>query len=925
LKKSPNDAKHYRPITLQNGLRVLVIQNMASDKAAAALAVNAGHFDDPKDRQGLAHFLEHMLFLGTEKYPDGSEYQQFISQHGGNHNAWTATEHTCFFFDIHHAYFEKALDRFSQFFISPLLSEQLIASERQNIDAEFKLKLKDDIRRLYDVHKETVNPKHPFSQFSVGNIETLKDRANGSIKSELSHFFNTFYCANYMTLVIEGPQPIEQLQALAISYFSAIKTSNMAKAPLTEPLYKKEHLAIQLNITPIKNEKKLILSFAMPAIDHLYRYKPESILSYLLGHEGKGSILANLKQKQWAIALSAGSGINGSNFKDFNIALTLTEQGQEHIDEIVSLIFNYIELLKKSPLPTYFYEEKRSLAQLSFHYHETTTPLESASQLVINMQHYPEEDYIYGDYVMAGFNQKHIDQLLHFFSPENMRLIHINQQHDKPTDKISRWYNVPYHYVRFTQQRLNAWKKTNNKISSLALPNKNIYLSANPNVLKVEEHTQIPCHLVKDNGFNLWFKQDSTFRVPKGHIYVGIDSPFAVASIKNIAMTRLFVELFRDTVTEEFYDAELAGIHYHLYAHQGGVTLQLAGLSEKQPQLLALLLNKLQHLNLEQARFSLFKKQLLTHLNNASKSKSIAQLFSKLSSALQPQNPCNEDLACSLNTVDFKTFIRFCATLFQQISISSLVHGNWHKSHALAIAEIIKTSFVNRFNKAFSVDCPVASIDKQGEMIYPIYLPEHDHACVIYYPFANRSLITTASTMLLSQLLSPHFFQQMRTEKQYGYLVGVGYIPINRYPGLAFYIQSPHCDALLLRNEIDVFIKQAITIVNTTTTENWQHIKAGLASQLQEKDTCLGLKSQRFWGAICNDDNQFNQTEALIDTILASSLADLKTTFIEQLTNSKIKDRITLISLKNKKKRSKNKNLSYKICSYHDFLQLKAL
>ena len=99
IKQSPNDLKQYQAITLNNGLRVLLIHNDDTNKSAAALAVNAGHFDDPKERQGLAHFVEHMLFFGYWKSTlKGSEYQKFISQYGGSHNAWTATEHTCFFF-----------------------------------------------------------------------------------------------------------------------------------------------------------------------------------------------------------------------------------------------------------------------------------------------------------------------------------------------------------------------------------------------------------------------------------------------------------------------------------------------------------------------------------------------------------------------------------------------------------------------------------------------------------------------------------------------------------------------------------------------------------------------------------------------------------------------------------------------------------
>ena len=309
MKQSPNDAKQYQPLTLKNGLRVLLVHNEETQKSAAALAVNAGHFSDPIDRQGLAHFLEHMLFLGTEKYPDGSEYQKFISQYGGSNNAWTATEHTCFFFDINHLHFSEALDRFSQFFIAPLLSKEFINKERKNIDAEFKLKLKDDIRRLYDVHKETINPSHPFAKFSVGNSETLADRENEDLKETISQFFQQHYHAQAMTLVVEGPQSIDELTSLVTEKFSNVKSSDVASILPDEPLYLPDHQQITLRVQPIKNDRQLIVSFAMPSIEHLYRHKPESLLAYLIGHEGPNSILSLLRQKQWALGLTAGSGV----------------------------------------------------------------------------------------------------------------------------------------------------------------------------------------------------------------------------------------------------------------------------------------------------------------------------------------------------------------------------------------------------------------------------------------------------------------------------------------------------------------------------------------------------------------------------------------------------------------------------------------
>ena len=112
--KSANDNRQYHSFTLPNQLKVLVISDPDTDKAAAALDVHVGSNANPEGRQGLAHFLEHMLFLGTEKYPEAGGYQKFISEHGGTHNAYTDFEHTNYFFDVDKDFLAPTLDRFAQ-------------------------------------------------------------------------------------------------------------------------------------------------------------------------------------------------------------------------------------------------------------------------------------------------------------------------------------------------------------------------------------------------------------------------------------------------------------------------------------------------------------------------------------------------------------------------------------------------------------------------------------------------------------------------------------------------------------------------------------------------------------------------------------------------------------------------------------------
>lgn len=92
--KSQQDNRDYRGLQLTNGLKVLLISDPATDKAAAAMTVDVGHMSDPENLPGLAHFCEHMLFLGTKKYPNENAYSTYLSENGGTSNASTYADNT---------------------------------------------------------------------------------------------------------------------------------------------------------------------------------------------------------------------------------------------------------------------------------------------------------------------------------------------------------------------------------------------------------------------------------------------------------------------------------------------------------------------------------------------------------------------------------------------------------------------------------------------------------------------------------------------------------------------------------------------------------------------------------------------------------------------------------------------------------------
>ena len=94
LDKHPLDKSEVRKLILDNGVRVYLLSDPSFNVSAASMVVETGSLENPDDRQGLAHFLEHMLFLGTEKYPDVDEYSTYLRTFGGHSNAYTASDHT---------------------------------------------------------------------------------------------------------------------------------------------------------------------------------------------------------------------------------------------------------------------------------------------------------------------------------------------------------------------------------------------------------------------------------------------------------------------------------------------------------------------------------------------------------------------------------------------------------------------------------------------------------------------------------------------------------------------------------------------------------------------------------------------------------------------------------------------------------------
>jgi insulysin len=389
ISKPDLDDRNYLVIKLTNDLQVLLVSDPTTDKAAAALDVNVGHLSDPPKIHGLAHFCEHLLFMGTEKYPSENEYSQFLTSHGGSSNAFTSEDHTNYFFDVQSTDLKPALDRFSQFFKKPLFPESCNDRELLAVDSEHKKNIQSDPWRFYQVIKDLCDPEHPFSGFGTGNLKTLKqvpEQLGLNIRDVLVDFHSKYYSSNVMKLVIVGKESLEVLQGYATEMFSGIPNKNIEAPRFGINPMKKESLSSIVRIKSVKDMKYLSLTF--PCIDELGHYKthPFHYLGHLIGHEGPGSILSLVKQRGLANTLSAGLSRQGARgFDMFRIGMELTEKGLEEYQSVIEIVFQYIELMKRTGCLEWVFQECANVSQMQFRFIEKSSPSSFCSNIAKNM------------------------------------------------------------------------------------------------------------------------------------------------------------------------------------------------------------------------------------------------------------------------------------------------------------------------------------------------------------------------------------------------------------------------------------------------------------------------------------------------------------------------------------------------------------
>lgn len=903
LYRSVADQRAYRYLQLDNQLKVLLISDPDSDKSAASLDVHVGSFQNPSDREGLAHFLEHMLFLGTDKYPEPGAYQAFISEHGGSHNAYTSLEHTNYFFDIAPASLDAALDRFAQFFIAPRFDATYVDRERKAVESEFRLKIKDDGRREWEVLSELVNPEHPQSKFTVGSIETLADREQDWVRDDLLAFYQQYYSANLMTLAVLGKESLDQLQAMVETRFGEIKNHHSA-IPETPIALLQGESHNEVRISPEKERRELGFLFPLQNLQQYWRTKPAAFLGHLLGDESERSLLSELKRRGWAEGLSAGTMYDSRYGAAFAMNIALTPLGVQHYQQVQEASFAWINLVKRDGVQGWRYREIAELADVDFRFLEKSPAASYVRTVAAAMHDYPAEEVLRGPFDYQQFDDKVIREVAEKLRADNA-LVTLVAPEFKSLALRSERYQAPYSVQTIPAERIASWNKMGNKTASetgselmeqpLGLPAPNPYLAKNFPVSGRGGEAGIPQKIVDTDALTLWYYLDTQFASPRSTFNAKILMP-SVGSREGAALTSLYLAMVRDQLNAETYPALLAGLGFNVQRWSHGIALSVSGYSDKQQVLLARVLEVLAAPEWDEQRFTRVKTQLIREWKNSRKQWPVRQVFGEVAPLLsEGYRPL--ELADTLLPVDLPALKTFVASVYQHNQVEAYAGGVLQADTAKAMAKSVLESL--GIQGSANAVSEVLIDDKQQNQtavyrvlkLAPSANPSHrsiavDHAdssAVLYLQAAADTLDARAQFALLQKIIEAPFYTALRTEKQLGYVVGNRTMSMRRVPGLALYVQSSVRGSAELVSEIDAFLESQQSIVESMSEEDFVRYQQSVLSVLEEDPKNLLELAGRHLESLALDFEQFDFRERFAAAIKSVSREQLINAYNELL------------------------------------------
>lgn len=878
---SPNDKRAYKAIRLANEIEVVLVSDPATEKSAAALSVGTGLLFDPMSQQGMAHYLEHMLFLGTERFPETDEYSKFMSSNGGSSNAYTWMDITNYQFRVNNDAFDEALDRFSDFFKTPKLYPEYTEKEKNAVNAEWSMRREADFFGRFKLKRQLLG-EHPANRFLIGNLETLSDKEDSKLHPATVEFYNQFYSSNIMRVAMVSNLPLAEMEKLAIKHFDPIKNKNIQKPKVTTKLDMKKIGSKRIYYVPNKDTKQLILDFTITNNMDEFAVKPNHFISYLLSSEMPGTPAYILREQGLISNLTSSSSPNMyGNYGSLSVNVTLTDTGMAKREYIVATIMQYLSIIRETGIDPKYYNEIKTSLNNQFRFLEKTNEFSYVTSLAANMQDYPIANIINAPYHYENFDAPAINKVLSQLTEENLMIWYISQQ--EKTDKEMHFYAGKYRVEDISKEEIASWSEKPAK--SLSLPDINRMLPENFDIYTDLTKSPDKPELAYDHkGLKIWqFPSKKFTEQPKGLMRIYINTPDSQSDVKAEVMQNLWSSMYNLQQSVLSTEASIAGMSLNLHA-ANGLTLNISGFTDKQDELLEKALDKL-IIDVTEENLTQAVDRYVRGIKNGRKQFAYYQVIYKFRDVINSGHYDDDDLVAAAEAITPADMKQFMNHVMDNNQIRIFSFGNYGKKDIENLAEKISAIIpddrtVTNYTKT-QVWQPVAG----QTLVFKKDIEVDDVGMLDLYVHPEPGYKQKARARILYSHYSRSAFNILRTEEQLAYAVGARNSAIDEYVAFGLYIQTPVMSVDETQKRFDKFNLDYIEELNKISEEEFQQLKASTLVTLKEQPKNLAEEVQPLITDWYREKFDFDSKQRLIAEVEKVTLDEMKAFYMESVGN----------------------------------------
>lgn len=723
--------------------------------------------------------------------------------------------------------------------------------------------------------------ENPAGQFFWGNLESLNHE---NLDEMVIDFWKNHYSASRMTLAVQSKQPAHEMVEWIDNLFSEVPTDNRPppEFKISQEPFRPDHFHKMCKIVSVSSTKKIIFSWYLPPVNNLYKIKPLEYIAWIVGHEGKGTLINYLRKLNYAMELEAGvedDFYSNSIYSLFTITIEITDLGLKNVHEIVELTFSYLNLIREKGISEHIFKEIQILAENDFNFSENKSAIDHVIELSENMLIYEEEDYLCGPSLFYEYSPEIISQFLNLLTVNRVAMFILAKEFDNSDEFIKDpTFGTRYLAESLTEELENKWS-TIKPHNFFKIPSQNQYLTTNFTILPQTVHSKYPKKITENEYIELWYKQDNHFKLPKSYVMLNFITPLPSNSLSNYISLDLFLDSVVFLLSEDTYPAVMAQLSYGIRVFISGFELTFNGFNEKLPLLIDIVLNCIKNYEslITEEIFIMVKAKAINRLRNNQYDLDFVPSDLKNSVIQDPDWNLDERLKC-LENLDYKQLLTFYEQL-NNLYCRALIQGNISNTEAMDICKNVVT-ILNY--KPLAKECfPVILIKRlnkgDNRVKMANYNPKDNNSIAYkYYQFDKNEIHDSVKYHVLQSMIEESAFDELRTKQCLGYDVQLNVTTLYQHYGFYFKVahQKDKFETSYVFDRMDEFLKQFWENFNDIDEVN--KVRDALIALKASPDDCLVQEFNRNRNEILEERFKFNRLELEIEALKKLQFEDVK-------------------------------------------------